>query len=221
MPDRVFQLCIDGLPVDFPPLRSLDVIPNNLPAQVTSFVGRERELRYVVETLSQGGHDVRLLTLTGPGGTGKTRLSLQAAADLLDQFPDGVWFVELAPVSDPALVAQTIASALRLREAAGRPLDAMLADYLRDQHLLLVLDNCEHLIDECAHRRQAAASVSRGAHPGQQPRSLWALPAKWSSRCLRWTSLTPRRCRRLRSWYTMAVCSFSPNARPACSPAFT
>lgn len=150
LPDRVFQLCIDGLPADFPPLRSLDAIPNNLPAQVTSFVGRERELRYVVEMLSQGGQDVRLLTLTGPGGTGKTRLSLQAAAALLDQFPDGVWFVELAPMSDPALVAQTIASALRLREAAGRPLDAMLADYLHDQHLLLVLDNCEHLIDECA-----------------------------------------------------------------------
>ena len=150
LPDRVFQLCIDGLPADFPPLRSLDTIRNNLPAQVTSFVGRERELRYVVETLSQSGQDVRLLTLTGPGGTGKTRLSLQAAAALLDQFPDGVWFVELAPVSDPALVAQTIASALRLREAAGRPLDAMLADYLHDQRLLLVLDNCEHLIDECA-----------------------------------------------------------------------
>ncbi len=158
LPDRVFELCIDGLPADFPPLRSLDAIPNNLPAQLTSFIGRERELRQVVETFSvdgasavtRGDHGVRLLTLTGPGGTGRTRLSLQAAAELLDQFPDGVWFVELAPVSDPALVAQTIASALRLREVAGRPLDALLADYLRDQRLLLVLDNCEHLIDECA-----------------------------------------------------------------------
>ena len=163
LPDRIFQLVLPGLPVEFPPLKSLAAIPNNLPAQVTSFVGRERELARLVQTLTPvstnakdgrtatgAAGETRLLTLTGPGGTGKTRLSLQAAAELLDHFPDGVWFVELAPVSDPALVAQTGAAAVGLREIAGRPLDATLADYLRDKRLLLVLDNCEHLIDECA-----------------------------------------------------------------------
>ncbi|HSN77057.1 MAG TPA: AAA family ATPase, partial [Anaerolineae bacterium] len=154
-PDRIFQLAIADLPASFPPLKTLDAISNNLPAQLTSFVGRERELEQLVARLSPspgraGGRGVRLLTLTGPGGTGKTRLSLQAAAEMLEHFPDGVWFVELAPVSDPALVAQTIAAALRLSEVASRPVDALLADYLRDRRLLLVLDNCEHLIDECA-----------------------------------------------------------------------
>lgn len=152
-PDRIFQLVMAGVSASFPPLRSLDDIPNNLPAQLTSFVGRQREVAEIVSLLTTfpaGGRGERLLTLTGPGGTGKTRLSLQAAAELLQHFPDGVWLVELAPVSDPTLVAQSITAVLRLRELAGRLLDAMLADYLRDQHLLLVLDNCEHLIDECA-----------------------------------------------------------------------
>jgi predicted ATPase/class 3 adenylate cyclase len=154
-PDRIFQLVIAGLHTDFPPLKSLDAIPNNLPAQLTSFVGRTRELEQVVTHLSvpagrQDDRRERLLTLTGPGGTGKTRLSLQAAAELSAGFPDGVWFVELAPLSDPSLVAQAIAAVLGLREIAGRPLDALLADYLRDKRLLLVLDNCEHLIDACA-----------------------------------------------------------------------
>jgi len=154
-PDRIFQLVIAGLRTDFPPLKSLDAIPNNLPAQLTSFVGRERELEQVVTRLAvpvgrQDDRRERLLTLTGPGGTGKTRLSLQAAAELSEDFPNGVWFVELAPLSDPALVVQAIAAVLGLREIAGRPLDALLADYLRDKRLLLVLDNCEHLIDACA-----------------------------------------------------------------------
>ena len=154
-PDRIFQLLVDGLPADFPPLRSLDAMPNNLPAQLTSFVGRERETAEITALLDPsaagaGGRGARLLTLTGPGGTGKTRLSLQAAAGLVEHFPDGVWLVELAPLSDPTLVAQAIASAIHLRELAGRPLDAMLVDYLRDKRLLLVLDNCEHLIDACA-----------------------------------------------------------------------
>jgi len=99
---------------------------------------------------NKGGRVTRLLSLTGAGGAGKTRLALQAAADLIDEFPDGVWFVELAPLTDPGLIPQTVASVLGLREEAGRPVMAMLSDYLRAKTTLLVLDNCEHLIADCA-----------------------------------------------------------------------
>jgi predicted ATPase/DNA-binding CsgD family transcriptional regulator len=119
---------------------------NNLPIQLTSFVGRERELVALQRLLPT----TRLLTLTGAGGVGKTRLSLAVAASELDQFPDGAWWVELAPLADPALVPQAVASALGMREEPGRPILATLIDYLRDKCLLLVLDNCEHLITACA-----------------------------------------------------------------------
>lgn len=145
-PELLWQLVAPGMQQDFPPLPTLDAIPNNLPGQITSFVGRQREITQVAHLLTTA----HLLTLTGPGGTGKTRLALQAAAELLDSFTDGAWLVELAPISDRSLVAQSIASVFRLRELPGRPLEALLADALRDKHLLLVLDNCEHLIDECA-----------------------------------------------------------------------
>jgi predicted ATPase/class 3 adenylate cyclase len=145
-PEHVFQLNGAGLPVDFPPLRSLNTLPNNLPLQFTSFVGREREMDEAKRLLAA----TRLLTLTGPGGTGKTRLSIQVAADMLDAFPAGVWLVELAPLSDPALVLQELASVLAVREQQGRPLIDTLIDYLRTKTLLLILDNCEHLIDTCA-----------------------------------------------------------------------
>ena len=145
-PERIYQLVINGLPSEFPPLRSLEVLPNNLPAQVTSFVGRAREMVEVKRLLDT----TRLVTLTGPGGTGKTRLSLQVAADVLDQYPHGVWLVELATVSDPALLAETISNTVDLREEADRPAFDTLLDALRRRQLLLVLDNCEHLISECA-----------------------------------------------------------------------
>jgi predicted ATPase/class 3 adenylate cyclase len=145
-PEHIFQLNGAGLPVDFPPLRSLNTLPNNLPLQLTSFVGREREMAEAKRLLAA----TRLLTLTGPGGTGKTRLSIQVAADMLDAFPAGVWLVELAPLSDPALVLQELASVLGVREQQGRPLIDTLIDYLRTKTLLLILDNCEHLIDACA-----------------------------------------------------------------------
>lgn len=145
-PEHIFQLNAPGLPAAFPPLRSLNTLPNNLPVQLTTFIGREHQMAEAKRLLAT----TRLLTLTGPGGTGKTRLSLQMAADVLDAFPDGVWLVELAPLSDAALVPQTVASTWSVREQPGRPLLETLSDYLRAKSLLLILDNCEHLIDACA-----------------------------------------------------------------------
>jgi predicted ATPase/class 3 adenylate cyclase len=147
-PETVFQLLHPDLPPDFPPLRSLDnpELPNNLPRQVTSFIGRDAESAQVKRLLEA----TQLLTLTGSGGCGKTRLALQVAADLLDRFPDGVWLVELAALTDPALVAQEVASALGLKEEAGKSLVQTLVDQLKARHLLLVLDNCEHLLSACA-----------------------------------------------------------------------
>ena len=119
---------------------------SNLPAPPTRFIGRESEMAEVKRLLSSS----RLLTLTSAGGTGKTRLSLEVAADVLDSFADGVWLVELAPLSDPTLIPQSVATTLGVREVPGRPLMVALTDYLRAKHLLLILDNCEHLIDACA-----------------------------------------------------------------------
>jgi predicted ATPase/class 3 adenylate cyclase len=145
-PEHIFQLEGPGLGSNFPPLRTLDSRPGNLPVQLTSFVGRERDLAEV-RGLLETSH---LLTLTGVGGTGKTRLALQVAAGVLDFYPGGVWLVELAPLADPALVPQVVASALGLREQPERPLMESLADMLRARRTLLLLDNCEHLIEACA-----------------------------------------------------------------------
>ncbi len=144
--EHVFQLVHPALPSDFPPIRSIDAYPNNLPVQLTSFIGREHELVDGKEKL----RSTHLLTLIGPGGTGKTRLSLQLAADVLPSFTDGVWLAELAPLTDPALVVQTVGSVFHLREQLGMPLNELLIDYLREKEVLLVLDNCEHLIEACA-----------------------------------------------------------------------
>ncbi len=145
-PLHLYQLVAPGLPQDFPALKSLNNLPNNLPIQLTRFVGRGQELSEVERQLA----GTRLLTLTGPGGTGKTRLALQAAAAVLEQFPQGAWLVELAPVTDPQIVVQVVANVLTVREASGRSLLEALIDYLRYKSLLLVLDNCEHLIEACA-----------------------------------------------------------------------
>ena len=146
-PEHAFQLVAPGLARAFPPLRSLGSVRTNLPSPATSFVGRERELADLDQRLLGAG---RLVTLTGTGGTGKTRLALQAAAGLVDRYRDGVWLTELAPIRDPALVPQGIAAALGVREQPrGTPADAVV-DYLRGKELLLVLDNCEHVVDEAA-----------------------------------------------------------------------
>ena len=144
--EQVYQLLAPGVPNDFPPLRSLEHVPNNLPLQLTSFVGREREMAEVRRLLDE----CRLLTLTGTGGTGKTRLALQVAAEMLPRYPQGVWLVELAAVADPALVPLAVATALGLREETGQPATATLAAALRSRHLLMLLDNCEHVLDACA-----------------------------------------------------------------------
>jgi predicted ATPase/class 3 adenylate cyclase len=147
-PERVFQLLHPDLPDDLPPLESLDARPNNLPRQPTPFLGREREVAEVVEMLHRG--DVRLLTLTGAGGSGKTRLALQAAAEALDAFPDGVSFVPLASLADPALVPSAVAQALQVPEQGGRPVVEVLRDHLAGKQILLNLDNCEHLLTAVA-----------------------------------------------------------------------
>jgi predicted ATPase/class 3 adenylate cyclase len=154
-PERICQLVIDGLRTEFPPIRSLDRRPNNLPTQLTSFVGRDAELREASELL----RSTRLLTLTGPGGTGKTRLSLQLAADVADRFADGTWFVALEPVRDPGLIAATILTTLGLVEAGGRPGRDILVDWLEEREVLLVLDNFEQVIDGAP----TVASILRGA----------------------------------------------------------
>ncbi len=142
-PEHIFQVVAADLPADFPPLKSLDTRPNNLPVQSTPLIGREQEIAALRDLLLRPG--VRLVTLTGPGGTGKTRLGLQVAADLLDHFEHGVYFVSLAPIGDPALVASTIAQPIAVREHGGKPLLESLKDYLRDKHLLLLLDNFEQV----------------------------------------------------------------------------
>jgi predicted ATPase/class 3 adenylate cyclase len=145
-PEHVLQLDHPDLPPEFPPLKSLSTQATNLPLQVTRFVGRERELNEIRRLLT----NTRLLTLTGPGGVGKTRLALHVAADLVDAFDDGVWLVELASLLDGSLVHQAVASALRLREEPRGEFAEHVLDYLRSKRVLLVLDNCEHLVDSCA-----------------------------------------------------------------------
>jgi predicted ATPase len=142
-PEHLYDLVIDGLPAMFPAIRTLDARPTNLPPQRTSFVGRDRELAVVTNLLAEA----RLLTLTGPGGTGKTRLALRVVADQLDNFTDGVFFADLSPIVDPALVPSVIAQALTVRVEPGREVLDTLADYLRDRQVLLVLDNSEQVIE--------------------------------------------------------------------------
>jgi predicted ATPase len=154
-PERICQLDIEGLRTEFPPIRSLDRRPNNLPTQLTSFVGRDAELREAAELLPS----TRLLTLTGPGGTGKTRLSLQLAADVADQFSDGIWFVALEPIRDPGLIAATILTTVGLVEAGGRPAQDILIDWLEGRQVLLVLDNFEQVIEGAP----TVAAILRGA----------------------------------------------------------
>jgi predicted ATPase/DNA-binding CsgD family transcriptional regulator/class 3 adenylate cyclase len=149
--ERLFQVMHPDLRSGFPPPKSLDTLPNNLPIQLTSFVGREQSIAEVRALLTR----TRLLTLTGAGGCGKTRLALQVAADLVEEFRDGVWLVELGSLSDAPLVPQTVATILSVPEQPDRPLTETLASHLRSKSLLLLLDNCEHLLSACANLSDA------------------------------------------------------------------
>jgi predicted ATPase/class 3 adenylate cyclase/DNA-binding CsgD family transcriptional regulator len=150
-PERVWQLCHPDIAVDFPPLRSLDAFPNNLPAQLTGFVGRDGEMAELGVALSSH----RLVTLTGAGGCGKTRLALQLAAEVADGHPSGTWWVELAVVSDPELVTAAVATAVGVRPEPDRPLIDTLAEYLAGQEALIVLDNCEQVLASSAELSEA------------------------------------------------------------------
>ncbi len=156
--ERVYQLVAPGLIESFPALRSLEHMSNNLPQQITSFVGRENELAEIEALLKQH----RLVTLVGMGGSGKTRCAIQTGAELLDGFVDGVWLIDLAPLSDPSLVVAEIAQALGVREVPNHPLLETLLAFLERKQLLLIPDNCEHVIDEV---RRVASAILRGC-PG-------------------------------------------------------
>ena len=145
-PEQVWQLTIAGLTAEFPALKSLDTIPNNLPIAPTSFRGREHDLEEVKSLLGQH----KLLTLFGSGGVGKTRLALQVGAEVLDHHPDGVWLVDFAPITDPELVSSVIAKEIGMPQVEDRRVDESIPQWLRRKKLLLILDNCEHVLETVA-----------------------------------------------------------------------
>lgn len=181
-PEHIYQLNHSSLPSRFPSLRSLDYMPTNLPIQVTTFVGRDREMLELKELLPT----TRILTITGAGGAGKTRLAVQVAAELLDAFPNGVWFADFAPLVEARLVPYIVAGILGLREnvdetADGAPLQApseditpRMIDHLRDSQVLLILDNCEH-VALCLHRsgRPSHSVLPQSEHHHDLPRTPW------------------------------------------------
>jgi predicted ATPase/class 3 adenylate cyclase len=144
-PERIYQLAAKDLPSEFPPLKAPERYPSSLPLQPTPLVGREREVEEVCRRLRAA--DVRVLTLTGPGGTGKTRVSVRAAVELTDEYEDGVFFVALAAIADPSLVVPTVARTLGLVEVGNQPPEELLKGYLRERYILLVLDNFEQVLE--------------------------------------------------------------------------
>jgi predicted ATPase/class 3 adenylate cyclase len=144
--ERLYQVSGSGLEVNFPPLNTLDSHPHNLPSQLTSFLGREREIAQIRQMMNKS----RLVTLTGPGGVGKTRLSLEMASQALEDFPEGVWFVELAVVHDPESIPQTVAKAIGLQRKTNLSMLEVLCTHLERKKTLIVLDNCEHMVEACA-----------------------------------------------------------------------
>jgi len=145
-PEHLYQLVIPNLPADFPPLKTLDVYRHNLPTQLTSFIGREKEVEQIKNRLEKN----RMVTLTGSGGVGKTRLSIQVASELLSEYPNGAWLVELAPITDPEFVARAICAIWDVSLQGNASPLTVLTEYLHAKKLLLVVNNCEHLINTCA-----------------------------------------------------------------------
>jgi len=181
--ERVFQLCAPGLPSEFPPLQSLDAFPGNLPRQLSSFVGRDDEVAAVAKALTRSP----LVTLTGVGGVGKTRLALQVGADIAPEYTDGVWLSELAGVNDDQGVVQLVAATLGVQPRANASLEECVIEFLRGRTALLIFDNCEHLLDaaarlagsllqRCPHVRVIATSREGLALEGEQVWPLRSLP---------------------------------------------
>lgn len=156
-PIKLFQVISPELRAEFPPLKTLDARPNNLPLQLTSFIGREEVISEVKSLFTQ----TRLLTITGTGGSGKTRLALQTGADMIDDFANGVFITELAPVKDPDLLVQTILNSLGVKEEAGKSPQETLTIYIKGKSIMIILDNCEHLINECADTVETLLSKSQ------------------------------------------------------------
>ncbi len=178
---RLYRARAEGLRREFPPVRTLDAALGNLPAQATSFVGRHVELAQVVAAVRER----RLVTLTGVGGVGKTRLAVQAGAQLVPEFPDGVWLVEFAAVGDPGAVPDAVANTLAVTPAPGASMSDRVAERLAGRHALLMLDNCEHLLDavaslvEVIHRRDPAVHVLMTSREGLGlvGEHLWPVPS--------------------------------------------
>ena len=145
-PEHIYQIVSDGLRTDFPPLKSLDARQNNLPTSVSQFVGRRKEIDEIKQLFTK----IRLLSLTGAGGTGKTRLAIQLASELIDEFENGIWIIEFSPVTDPDLVVKEISTVLNLKEDPTIDGLQALRDFLKNKSTLLIFDNCEHLLNRCA-----------------------------------------------------------------------
>lgn len=155
-PEHIFQAIVTDLPAEFPPLNTPGQINNNLPLPLTSFIGRGKDVDELEHLLGRS----RLLTISGPGGAGKTRLAIQVSQNVRGSFPDGIWFVDLGPLSKSTLLSQYVINVLGIREEAGRSPDQMLIDNLQSKTLLLILDNCEHLLPDVA---LMAEAILRGA----------------------------------------------------------
>lgn len=146
IPEHIYQIISEGLLTDFAPLKSLDARQNNLPSSLSKFVGRRKEIEEIKKIFS----NLRLITLTGMGGTGKTRLAIQLVSEMIDEFENGVWIIEFSPITDPDLIVKEISKILNLKEEPERDDLEVLKEYIKDKNILLIFDNCEHLLERCA-----------------------------------------------------------------------
>ncbi|MBK8983602.1 MAG: hypothetical protein IPM38_15135 [Ignavibacteria bacterium] len=146
VPEHIYQIVSEGLTEDFPPLQTVEARQNNLPSSVSKFIGRRNEIKEIKELFSK----IRMLSLTGAGGTGKTRLAIQLVSEILDEFENGVWLLELSPVTDPELILREISTVLNIKEDPGKDLFETVKEFLKEKTILLLFDNCEHLLEKCS-----------------------------------------------------------------------